>query len=1784
MSRDVGVKMLNTAAAKGDVKMLHLLIKCAGLEANLGDLDGKRALHYAAEESRLLAVSYLISVAANPNVEDRWGNKPLDLALTGETIYHLYCARLLDGWGGRLGRSKNSETVLARFKEMREIDMDQVRERIESLLAKGYDLRAPVNFSRGAVSTQLETVHRIVEILQTENKMEDEIKMVQGMCATVLKTSQLLSDSFAPHLVNVPLKHGGQRGIQQELIELSRTIQDENIDHTDDFEDVYCAIDSDEEERLFEELDYLVDLQERAEAFKGDKIKFIANSFQRAFMTLTDHEIALRSVCEVFRSADQQGGEPIISDVENIHKGLAALGLPEASLFETEEMVEHSLNCARTLYGREVFTETATEFPVHCLLAGSDRFRQMILKLTTDPIYCALVKTHLVNYVSRTSIKELAKSARELEYSRVGKKVYSSLEGHSNWYVLLSGKLKATLESDDEISTVDITDNMIFGGYHAGDTGEHLTVEILQPSKLIELGWEALEALAEEDKKSSSMLMSILGSSCWKSLEEQQKLSNDLIQAETVKGNESSFRRLSSSSQGRLSTASQKSVNLTESELDDIKTAFTTINGIWTDMAVGLETVSYSLFESVRENVGEMGSELFIQIFMMDASSDRTEPVTKDEYWMRWMQYFATESYGAYQPENEDNTSETLSAVSAIEYGADPKVKRKTTAEKSRVVQCLDGLRSRFLPSRKLNDLFFSDQASERYESSYMAVVGDLKKPVPLAKLREFLELVFPSFPYPISVHNEKEALELFGRHGKKSTELYWSDIRKTLRERKGMGHITKALFIKNAFNPLSWHIHYWSIAMKMLAIYYFVSVPIRISFLPWENMVVRDELILDLTMDFLCALNVLILVNTAYKNSRAMWVTKRSKIVHKVPFGFFVAALPLDWFAHVCGASNQLSCWLRLPKLILMWTAFSKKAKMDAGQTTSERSGRQRMLNLASVVFGIIHIGACVWFYIGSQYQYWFPDAAISWYYIAQDTVFAAYHATTNSVDEALEHDSSVWTKYVLSFYWVSATITSNGTVGDVLPSNILEIIFTIVLMIFNLTLFRYVTGEVSSVFMKADEEVVNARAGLEALESFLKDKRLGKDLQESIRQHYKMSQAENFVDQTVVFSKMPHSLKMEVASYVAREYLDNVRLFQGCSEKLLDTLSVMLREVQFSPEEYLYRAGEMATEMFFIISGSVEEVSEIKKKGLSSEKVERVLSRGKGTGDLAFFFGTRHFVGARGSKLTGAVCMRLPREEFLALLEHFPDDEERIAQASMVSADIQSNHTRSRHSGSVAQRSSHSGSRSRSSGSQKSKSEKGDDASKADDKSEGVSNDQDSMAKSDSEEEKDDGSLNGNDALTQRVDILRAQRKAQRTKLILNAAARGDIVTLKQALKSESVNVSDPLKRTPLHVASSEGQVEVVKFLLKSGAEVNAEDAFRHTSLNDAVRHRHDAVAKLLRESGGRMVLEVHEGGQLLCQAARIGNMDELKRLIVNGVHPSTPDTNFRTALHIAASEGLKDMVEFLLESDADVNARDLKDLTPLDDAVRHRHVDVQKLIRSRGGALNVDVSTALMCQFAAKGDVESIRILVENGASCSARNHEMRTPAHLAASCGMISVLDFLILQGDQFEINAVDRMGGTPLEDAVRHGFRVATILLEENGGLRADDPRLPALRQEQHERIMREHRLRRALQVDKAVHESLEIKGWKLISENYVPGLRRAGTELEDSANKIEVPERSDVMHLARFRPASTPHAFDSMPRHQGTGPHSQCIRKFPEYPLFRSTPLDPARDRRRWRW
>ena len=82
----------------------------------------------------------------------------------------------------------------------------------------------------------------------------------------------------------------------------------------------------------------------------------------------------------------------------------------------------------------------------------------------------------------------------------------------------------------------------------------------------------------------------------------------------------------------------------------------------------------------------------------------------------------------------------------------------------------------------------------------------------------------------------------------------------------------------------------------------------------------------------------------------------------------------------------------------------------------------------------------------------------------------------------------------------------------------------------------------------------------------------------------------------------------------------------------------------------------------------------------------------------------------------------------------------------------------------------------------------------------------------------------------------------------LLLAGASEGSVEKMKQALAlgSCTVNDGDYDRRKPLHLAAADGRTAAVQFLLEQKAEVNAEDRWGNTALDEAVMARHDDIIK--------------------------------------------------------------------------------------------------------------------------------------------------------------------------------------------------------------------------------------------------------------------------------------------------------------------------------------------------
>lgn len=197
----------------------------------------------------------------------------------------------------------------------------------------------------------------------------------------------------------------------------------------------------------------------------------------------------------------------------------------------------------------------------------------------------------------------------------------------------------------------------------------------------------------------------------------------------------------------------------------------------------------------------------------------------------------------------------------------------------------------------------------------------------------------------------------------------------------------------------------------------------------------------------------------------------------------------------------------------------------------------------------------------------------------------------------------------------------------------------------------------------------------------------------------------------------------------------------------------------------------------------------------------------------------------------------------------------------------------------------------------------------------------------------------------------------------------------------------------------------------------------------------------------------------------AAQQGNLEKIKSILARKPElVSSRDRSGRTPLHLVVQGGHKTIIEFLIASRADVNAKDIKKNTPLHYAVSgactldvihpvpdgHRKEVVELLIGAGAevNAKNKYGGTALAIA-AAGGRTETVKLLLAKGADVNAKAQSGETPLYGAVGYfGNKEVTELLIANGA--EVNAENPLKRTPLFAAVEAGNKATVEVLLANG--------------------------------------------------------------------------------------------------------------------------------------
>ena len=268
--------------------------------------------------------------------------------------------------------------------------------------------------------------------------------------------------------------------------------------------------------------------------------------------------------------------------------------------------------------------------------------------------------------------------------------------------------------------------------------------------------------------------------------------------------------------------------------------------------------------------------------------------------------------------------------------------------------------------------------------------------------------------------------------------------------------------------------------------------------------------------------------------------------------------------------------------------------------------------------------------------------------------------------------------------------------------------------------------------------------------------------------------------------------------------------------------------------------------------------------------------------------------------------------------------------------------------------------------------------------------------------------------------------QASAQQGSLA-DAVRTGNIDTVRTLLAA-GVNVDTPEAdgTTALHWAVRERNPEMTRLLIEAGAYVRVENRYGVTPLHLAALAADAGMIETLLAAGAEVDGASPEGETVLMTASRTGNVEAVQVLLDAGADPNRREGwHAQTALMWAAAENHSDIIQALVEAEAELEARSVP-------------VDMPNVVAAQrqGGFVYPEYNKGSMnaLLFAARqGNLEAVEALIDAGADLNGTDEEGVTPLILATLNGHFDVAGLLLESGA--DPNAADERGRTVLFLAV-----------------------------------------------------------------------------------------------------------------------------------------------------
>ena len=420
-----------------------------------------------------------------------------------------------------------------------------------------------------------------------------------------------------------------------------------------------------------------------------------------------------------------------------------------------------------------------------------------------------------------------------------------------------------------------------------------------------------------------------------------------------------------------------------------------------------------------------------------------------------------------------------------------------------------------------------------------------------------------------------------------------------------------------------------WDLLMGCFIMYTCGILPLRVAF--GDNEFGFFSM-MDLLIDCGFMVDIYINFNTGYDDGGII-IMDPSFVRQKYMKSWFlfdvVSSFPFDLLLLFSSASNDSYLYFRLPKLLRIFRLPRLFRYLKRWQDVLPiNSAALRTLKLVFLILAFAHLNACMQFLVAELEG--FPD----------DGWVARVQVT----------DAPTLAQYLHALFRALSHMLCIGY-GQEPPKTQLEIWIIICSMMSGASFYIVLIGIMSSLMLSMDRSGAKYREQMEIWTEYFAYARIPQKLRKRVVEYYKYRwYTRKYFDEISLVSELSPALQNDISMHICADLVQKVPIFKACRPVVLASLVPALRPVTLIPNELIYRPGEIANEMFFILHGEIGIES-------ASGEVFTTLSSGSYFGEFPLIYDRKLSRTAHARAITHVELYSLQRKKFDVICQVYPE-----------------------------------------------------------------------------------------------------------------------------------------------------------------------------------------------------------------------------------------------------------------------------------------------------------------------------------------------------------------------------------------------------------------------------------------------------------------------------------------------------------------------------------------------